>query len=56
MANFTAEIATLNRADLAKRYELVIGYDPFVDDPSRNENDVRATLAEVEALHAEMKE
>lgn len=40
------QLADMNREQLAAEYVRCIGYDPFADDPSRTESEVRTTLQE----------
>lgn len=40
------ELAEMSKDDLAAAYLETIGYDPFVDDPSISEAEVRETLIE----------
>lgn len=41
-----------NRAQLGAAYEFLIGYNPFTDDPTNADDDVRAVLIEFAADYA----
>jgi hypothetical protein len=42
----TTHLTKMNRQELAAEYEKCIGYNPFEDDPSLTDDDVRQTLTE----------
>lgn len=48
----TRDYATMDRAALAAAYVEKIGYDPFEDDPTIDEEEVRQTLIEYDEVAA----